>query len=149
MNSVMRGLYHLAIKLSRSTSGASAVEFAVVAPLFLTVVFGIIIYGSYLAVVHGLQQLAAEAARAAVAGLSDAERSSLAQGYVTSTVPSYPLLMPGQLTVQSGPSPANGYVFVVTLNYDASPMFIYSLPRFLPVPSPNIMLSAAIQRGGF
>jgi len=127
----------------------SAVEFALVLPLFLTFIFGIFIYGSYLAVVHGLQQLAAEGARASVAGLCDDERSSLAQGYVTSTVASYPLITPQQLTVQAGPSAANANVFVVTVNYNASQMFIYSLPSFVPVPSPNIVLSAAIQRGGF
>jgi Flp pilus assembly protein TadG len=139
---------HLA-NLTRSKRGASAVEFAIIAPLFLTVVFGIIIYGSYLTVVHGLDQLAAEAARASVAGLSDSERSSLAQGYVTSTAATYPLIAPAHLTINAAAAPANANVFVVTLNYDASRMFIYSLPGFVPVPSPNMVSSAAIQRGGF
>jgi hypothetical protein len=28
-------------------------------------------------------------------------------------------------------------------------MFIYTLPNLVPLPSPNIVRSAAIQRGGF
>jgi Flp pilus assembly protein TadG len=47
----------------RCRRGASAVEFAIVFPLFLFALFGIVMYGAYLAVVHGVQQLAAEAAR--------------------------------------------------------------------------------------
>jgi Flp pilus assembly protein TadG len=135
--------------LARSEQGTSAVEFAIVMPLFLVLVLGIIVYGSYLAVIHGLQQLAAEAARASVPGLSDVERSSLAQSYITSTAASYPLIMPRQLRVNAAPAPANANVFVVTLNYDASGMFIYALPNLVPLPSPNIVRSAAIQRGGF
>jgi Flp pilus assembly protein TadG len=135
--------------LARSEQGTSAVEFAIVMPLFLVLVLGIIVYGSYLAVIHGLQQLAAEAARASVPGLSDLERSSLAQGYVTSMAASYPLITPRQLTINAAPAPANANVFVVTLNYDASGMFIYALPNLVPLPPPNIVRSAAIQRGGF
>jgi Flp pilus assembly protein TadG len=135
--------------LARSEQGTSAVEFAIVMPLFLVLVLGIIVYGSYLAVIHGLQQLAAEAARASVPGLTDGERSSLAQGYVTSMAAAYPLLIPRQITINAAPAPANANVFVVTLNYDASGMFIYTFPNLVPLPSPNIVRSAAIQRGGF
>jgi Flp pilus assembly protein TadG len=49
-----------------------------VLPIVLTVVFGIVLFGSYLAVVHGVQQLTAEAARASVAGMTETERSTAA-----------------------------------------------------------------------
>ena len=55
-------------------------------PVFMTLVFGIVVFGSYLAVVHGLQQLAAEAARSSIAGMSATERTSLATSYVTSNI---------------------------------------------------------------
>ncbi|MGY4226729.1 Flp pilus assembly protein TadG [Bradyrhizobium sp. USDA 4503] len=58
----------------RCRSGASAVEFALMLPLFLAFIFGIIVFGSYLAMVHGVQQLAAEAARSSIAGMTDTER---------------------------------------------------------------------------
>ena len=69
-----------------SDSGASAAEFAIVLPLFLLMFFGIIVFGFYLALVHGVQQLAAEAARSSVPGLSETERASLAQSYVSDNV---------------------------------------------------------------
>lgn len=123
-------------------------EFALVAPLFLMFLFGIIVFGTYLAVLHGVQQLAAEAARTSVAGLTDTERSSLAVGYVTANASSYPLLAANHLTVSAAAASGNANVFVVTVNYDASGLFIYSLP-FVPAPPSTIVRSAAIPRGGY
>ncbi len=130
-------------------SGASAVEFALVLPAFMAIIFGIVMFGSYLAVVHGVQQLAAEAARSSVAGLNENERSSLANNYVTSNVGSYPLIAPGRLTVNAATSASDANVFVVTGNYDASGMFIYTLPSFVPSPPTSVVRSAAIPRGGY
>lgn len=133
----------------RCVRGASAVEFALVTPLFMAMVFGIIMFGSYLAVIHGVQQLAAEAARTSIAGLSDTERGDLARNYVTAHAAAYPLITPAQVSVNAAASPADANVFVVTVNYDASGLFIYSLPAFVPVPSSAIARSAAIPRGGY
>lgn len=132
----------------RCRSGASAVEFALILPLFLAFIFGIIVFGSYLAMVHGVQQLAAEAARSSIAGLTDSERNSLATSYVAANASTYPLLVPGNLTVNAAPSPSNANVYVVTVNYNAAGNFIYQLP-FVPAPASTIVRSAAIQYGGF
>jgi len=128
---------------------ASTVEFAILAPLFLAILFGIVTFGSFLAVVHGVQQLAAEAARSSVAGLSDSERSSLAASYVSANVASYPLIEKSHLKVDAATSAASNKVFVVSVGYDASHMFIYALPAFVPLPAPNIVRSAAIPFGGY
>ena len=136
-------------KFWAARDGAIAVEFAMIAPVFLLIVFGIIVYGSYLSVVHGVQQLAAEAARSSVAGLNEGERSTLANSYVTGNVNSYPLIDPAHLTVNAATSASDANVFIVTVNYDASGMFIYSLPTFVPAPSSTIVRSAAIPRGGY
>ena len=105
-------------RFARCIRAASAVEFAMLLPLFLVLVFGIVVFGAYLTMVHGVQQLAAEAARSSVAGLSEVERVSLAENYVTTNAGSYPLLQPGHLTVSAATSGSD--VFVVTVNYDAS-----------------------------
>ncbi|WP_398470291.1 TadE/TadG family type IV pilus assembly protein [Tardiphaga sp.] len=128
--------------------GSSAVEFAMLLPVFLTIVFGIVVFGSYLAVIHGVQQLAAEAARSSVAGMTEAERSSLASTYVTNNAATYPLIIPAKLTTVAATSSSNANVFVVTVNYDASTMFIYTLP-FVPKPATLITRSASIPYGGF
>ncbi|MGN6309489.1 MAG: TadE/TadG family type IV pilus assembly protein [Xanthobacteraceae bacterium] len=131
----------------RCRDAASAVEFAILVPVFLVLVLGIIVFGSYLAMVHGVQQLAAEAARRSIAGLNDTERASLAAGYVSANAGFYPLIAAERLTVASATSGTN--VFVVTVDYDASHSFIYALPTFVPMPSSRIERSAAIPFGGF
>lgn len=136
-------------KFLAASDGAIAVEFAIIAPVFLMMVFGIVMYGSYLSVVHGVQQLAAEAARSSVAGLSESERSSLASSYITGNVNSYPLIDPAKITVNAATSGSDANVFIVSVNYDASGMFIYSLPTFVPAPSSTIVRTAAIPRGGY
>jgi Flp pilus assembly protein TadG len=128
---------------------ASAVEFAFVAPLLLVMIFGIVVWGSYLAVVHAVQQLAAEAARSSIAGLSNAERAALAQAYVTANVGAYPLISPSRVTVNAAASASDATAFVVTVSYDASKTFIYSLPSFVPAPPSTVARSATIPYGGF
>ncbi len=58
----------LCLRFARCIRAASAVEFAMLLPLFLVLVFGIVVFGAYFTMVHGVQQLAAEAARSSVAG---------------------------------------------------------------------------------
>jgi Flp pilus assembly protein TadG len=136
------------MKLLSCRRGATAVEFAMVLPVFLAIIFGIVVFGSYLAVIHGVQQLAAEAARSSIAGLTEAERGSIASTYVTANAGTYPLINASRLSVNAATSPSNTNVFVVTVNYDASSMFIYSLP-FVPMPPTHVVRSAAIPYGGF
>lgn len=145
----MTGLAHRFHCFARCHNAASAVEFAILVPVFLLLVFGIIVFGSYLAMVHGVQQLAAEAARRSIAGLNDAERGSLAAGYVSANAASYPLIAANRLTVSGAKSGSNANVFVVTVDYDASQSFIYALPTFVPMPPSRIERSAAIPFGGF
>lgn len=142
------GLHHLH-DFRRARSGASAVEFALVLPVFMMLVFGIVMFGAYLAMVHDVQQLAAEAARTSVAGLNETERRSLAMAYVTQNAASYPLIAPAHLSVNAATSGTDPNVFIVTVNYDASNTFIYTLPSFVPAPPPVIVRSAAIPRGGY
>jgi Flp pilus assembly protein TadG len=136
-------------RFARCRDAATAVEFALVFPIFLIVLFGIISFGAYLGVVHGVQQIAAEAARAAVAGITDAERVSLAQNNINANIASYPLIAPARLTLDSAATDPATSVFAITVRYDASDMFIFNLPNFVPAPAPTIIRSAAIQRGGY
>ena len=69
-------------RLAADRNGAGAIEFAIVAPLFLLIVLGLLVYGIYLGSVHSVEQLAADAARASVAGLSDSERIQIATQHI-------------------------------------------------------------------
>ncbi|MBN8944401.1 MAG: pilus assembly protein [Rhizobiales bacterium] len=134
---------------ARRQDGASAVEFAIVLPVFLMILFGIITFAGYLSLVQSVQQLAAEAARASVGGLSDTERASLATNTIQTQSSNYPFLQPNRLVLVAAATDPTTSTFTVQLQYDASSSFIYSLPSLVPMPSPLIIRSAAIQRGGY
>lgn len=145
----MRAVIRAPSRFLSNAQGVSAVEFALILPLFLMLLFGIVMYGAYFAVIHGVQQLAAEAARNAIGGLDDAERASLAAETVRRQAPNYLLLDPRRLTLAAARTDGASGTFTVQLHYDAAEMVVFSLPRLVPMPSTDIVRSAAIRRGGY
>lgn len=132
----------------RDTRGTTAVEFALVAPIFLALLLGIIGFGQIISVHHGLQQLAAEAARASIAGLSDAERDALARQFVAANAGAYVSLDAARIQVSTTATAPPQSATEVTLSYDLGDALIYRLaPAMLP--DPTVRRSAAIQRGGY
>lgn len=129
--------------------GASAVEFAIVAPLFLVLVLALLAYGIYLGSVHSVEQLAADAARASIAGLSDAERIQIATAHVATNTPDYPLLDVTKVTVVAGPSTADPSQFRVSVRFDSSNLPIWVVAGLVPMPDPIIVRTTVIKRGGY
>jgi len=126
--------------------GASAVEFAMVMPVFVLLVLGIVGFATVVSTYNGVQQLVAEAARASVAGLSDSERDRIARSYISGNAGAYPFIDPGRLQVTTLPQPT---AFQVQARYDMSDSFVFLLAPLVPLPSPVIVRSAAVQRGGY
>jgi len=135
-------------KLPSDSSGAAAIEMAIVLPLFLTVVFGILAYGIYLGAAHSTQQLAADAARVSIAGLTPEERTSLASSFVRDHAGDYPLLWPEHVAIKAGPSAGRADDFLVVVTYDARVLPIWNLAPFLPLPAEQIERVAVVRRGG-
>lgn len=133
----------------RCRSGVAAIEFAIVAPVFFLMVFGLLVYAIYFGMVHSVQQLAADAARASVAGITADERAALARSNVANAVVNYPLLDPRKLTVAAAPSGADPNLFAVDLRYDASANTIFALEGIVPMPPRVIERQAVIRRGGY
>jgi Flp pilus assembly protein TadG len=80
------------------------VEFALVAPLFLLLVFGTMVFSLYFATFVAVIQASSEGARASIGGLTNAERNTLARAQVTALLTSYqPLLNPTRATVTTTP----------------------------------------------
>lgn len=129
-------------------SGASAVEFAVVFPLFLLITLVILAYGIYFGAAHSVQQLAADAARSSVPGLNEAERTQLTQDYISANAGSYPLLRANKVTVTTTPGNASPDDMVVTVKYDSTSLPIWGFSTLFPLPSPIIQRVAVIHRGG-
>jgi len=136
----------LAGAFRRCTGGTSAVEFALLSPLYFLLLAGMTAYGLYLGTSHSLQQIAADAARAAVAGLSPDERREIALAFVEANAGTYPLIEAGSLAVETREGEAAR--FVVSLAYDARNLPIWNLFDGLPLPPVAIVRRASIRVGG-
>jgi Flp pilus assembly protein TadG len=111
--------------------------------------FGIIAYGIYFGAVHSTSQLAADAARASVAGLTDDERTSIATAHVHNNAPAYALLRPDRIEVIAEPLETDNRQFRVSVRYDATSLPIWNFSPFFPLPARVIERTATIQRGGY
>lgn len=131
----------------RNKSGSSAVEFAIVAPVFILVLLTMIAYGIYLTAAYAVQQVAADAARTAVAGLNTTERETLARNYVNKSTLEYAFLDKSRVNVSVGTDPANVNQFTVTVEYDATDLPIWSLYTFA-LPEKTIRRYSTIRIGG-
>lgn len=138
-----------AVDLIRDTRAVSAVEFAVVAPFLLLLLLGIACFGYIFGVHHEVQQIAAEAARASVAGTTDTERDTLARSYISANADDYLLLKSSKMTVTTTASTQPIAMFQVAIGYDLSGTLPYQLGTLLPLPNPRIERKAIIQQGNY
>ena len=70
--------------INGSREGSAAVEFALIAPVFILMICGMVVYGSWFSLAQSVQSLATEAARASIGGVDVAERRNLASAYIQS-----------------------------------------------------------------
>ncbi len=134
--------------LARSTNGSTAVEFAILAPLYLLLLLGITAYGIYFGASHSIQQIAADAARTAIAGIDQAERQSLAAQFVGRNAGTYSFVDADAVRVQVRDNPQDAAQFMVTVTYDAENLPIWGLLPALPLPSQTISRTSTIRIGG-
>ena len=127
-------------------SGAVAVEFAFLAPMLILIVMGIMGYGGYFWMSHSVQQLANDAARAAIPGLTAAERASLAQASVAGGAGAYAQLTPSKVTTTVIDKDGR---LTVRVSYDAADSFAFAVRGVAPMPSDQIQRQASIQMGGY
>ena len=130
----------------RADQGSAAIEFALLSPVLIFMMMCIVSYSGYFLLAHTVQQLANEAARAAVAGMNDAERRSLATACLGSELPSYGFLNPASAQLNITDQAA---LLTVQVSYDASANPLWSLHGLVPMPSPIIVRTAAVQLGGY
>lgn len=128
--------------------GAAVIEFAILTPVFLLMLTGILAYGIYFGAAHAVQQLAADAARTAIAGLTQNERNALVGSFLDRNAGAYMLIDPARLSHSIGDSLADPNQYEVRLSYDASHLPVWNLYPPLPLPNKTIVYGATIRRGG-
>ena len=126
--------------------GGLAVEFALLAPVLVVILLGVCAYGGYFWMSHSVQQLANDAARAAVGGLDATERQSLAQQVVSSEALAYPSLDGARTHVSLVDTTTQ---LTVNVAYDASGSPFWAASGLVPMPSTTLTRSATIKLGGY
>lgn len=99
----------------RDERGANAVEFALIMPVFLTLLLAMVYLAVYFSVGHSLAQIAADASRYAMVGLDGRERASLAARWIADPSRTYGVIDTSRLTVSTAET---GGALRVTLAYD-------------------------------
>jgi Flp pilus assembly protein TadG len=130
--------------IRKDCKGNAVIELALVAPLLLLILLGIVGYGGYFYMAHGLQETANDAARSAIAGLTSDERRTLAQNTVTTELARFGGIDP---TATATVVQDDGTNLSVAIAYDASRNAIMRL-SLVPLPSRMIRRQATILLGG-
>ena len=136
-------------QLRTCEQGLAALEFALLAPALLMLVFAVVLYSFYFAALMGVRHAAIEGARAAVAGLSTAERTTLAQDRAQAVISGYGTLLAagGGPVVTAGPDATGTFRVRVSYNMSGSPMMRYA--AFVPMPSPTVSASVVVTNGSY
>jgi Flp pilus assembly protein TadG len=124
--------------------GVAAVEFALIAPVFIALVMGTITYGSYFLSAHTIQQIANDSARASIAGMDDDERKAIIQSTVDTQIAGYPFL---KGKVKGVDVQRQDATVSVRVTYDGHKDIWTQL--LVPAPSTMIVRDAVIQLGGY
>lgn len=133
---------------ARDGRGATAVEFAFVAPVFLFITFGMMAYAIYFGTAHSVQQIAADAARTAIAGMDETERQNLVTQFIAANAKTYTFIDPGKISFAVGDSDLDINQLAVSISYDASNLPIWSILPAALMPSQTITRKMEIRVGG-
>lgn len=137
----IRACHRAARAVARDTRGAAAIEAALTLPIVLTVLVGIMAYGNWFIAAHGVQQAAQEGARAAVAGIDDTERATLAKAGTTKAITSATAIEGAYVQTKVERS---GAYMTVRVSYDP-PKPMWRLGPLVPVPAGAIIRRATIR----
>ena len=129
--------------------GLAALEFALIAPALLMLVFAIIIYSFWFSALLGVRHAAAEGARAAMAGLSATERATLARARAQAVIDGYGALLSagGAPDIQAQPDGTG--LFKVQVRYDMSRSALSRYANFIPLPSTTLGATVIVTNGSY
>ena len=128
----------------RDDSGAAAVEFALIAPLLLMMLFGIVCFGYFFLVAHSVQQLAAETARTSIRGITAAEREMVAQQFVAGAAMDFPFLRQDAINAVIDVTSGSEAAILVEVTYDLTGSIVGIADGFLGFDISSITASSYV-----
>jgi Flp pilus assembly protein TadG len=123
-----------------------AIEFALLGPLLIVLLMGMVVYGGWFWLAQSVQTLATESARAALAGLDAAEQEQLARDFVAQEAATEAGLDPRRLSVAVE---TDATAIRVRIVMDASDHPLLAFAALVPAPPDHIVRTAVIRTGGF
>jgi Flp pilus assembly protein TadG len=132
----------------QAEEGATAVEFALVLPVLMSILFGIIAFGQYFAIANSLQQFAAEALRYSVSEPFMADRVLRADSFLNSPGERFAFLDADKISRTVTPSETvteSGLTVTalrITLTYDLSGTAVEVADKFLGIGIADITRSS-------
>jgi Flp pilus assembly protein TadG len=138
-------------RLGRSErSGTAALEFALVIPVFMTLVIGIMTFALYFGAFVAVANAASDGARASVPGLSATERTSFALQAARTSFQGYaPFLSAAFLTVTAKPDPADLQRFQVTASYDFRNFDVLKISSLVAAPLAAPAMTTTVATAGY
>jgi Flp pilus assembly protein TadG len=133
-------------RLGAQRRGSAAIEFALVGPMLIVLLAGMVVYGGWFWLAQSVQSLATEGARAAVGGLDAVEREQLARAFVVAEADGAAGLDPALVTVSVS---SDSEAIRVRVAYDARDNPVMLLAGPLPKPPTLIERSATVRIGGY
>ena len=134
------------MRLVSEKHGTAIIEFAILLPVLIAMLAGILCYGLYFGAAHSVQQLAADAARYSIAGETLGERQTMVATYVSTHGSSYFLVRPERLSEVSATAQAGGRLRV-RIAYNAAWLPIFGFSNLVPLP-PSTITRDCVTLGG-
>ena len=132
-------------RTARTREGVAAVEFAIVFPVLLLMLIGLVVYGSWFWLAHSVQSLAYESARASLGGLNPTERRALALDFVALRGPEIGVPVAASSVAVS----SDAQVIRVKINYDSRTHPVMALRSLTVAPPETITKEAVVRLGGY
>lgn len=126
--------------------GSAAIEFAIVGPVMILLLMGMVVYGGWFWLAQSVQTLATESARAAVGGLDAAEQERLARDFITREAQAGAGLDPAALGVSVS---SDTTAIRVQVSFDVSHHPLMAMAAVLPPPPSVIRRTAVVRTGGY
>ncbi|MFT3966960.1 MAG: TadE/TadG family type IV pilus assembly protein [Sphingobium sp.] len=128
--------------LRRDVGGAVLIEAAILLPILILLLVGMVNYGLWFMAAHAVQQAANEGARASLAGIDPAERQSLAGEAVRRSLGAAGSVVNGSLVTTSYSSSGDFYTVTVSYNVARAQFVATSL---LPMPPGPIQRASVVK----
>ncbi|MET0363530.1 MAG: TadE/TadG family type IV pilus assembly protein [Sphingobium sp.] len=127
--------------LRRDARGAVLIEAAILLPILLMMLVGMINYGLWFMAAHAVQQAANEGARASLAGIDASERQTLAGDAVRQSIGAAGVVNPTLVTTSTSVS---GDFYTVTVSYNVAKAAFF-VTALLPMPPGPIQRASVVK----